>query len=64
MRVNDYYTEWFDVQCGLRQGCSLTPLLLNIFVNDFAIKIKAADDDICLENDRVCVFFVQMILFL
>ena len=40
VRVNSYRTEWFDVNCGLRQGCVLSPLLFNLFINDLAVFLK------------------------
>ena len=31
---NGLYTEWFDVKCGLKQGCSLSSVLFNLYIND------------------------------
>ena len=40
-RVNGFLTEWFDVKSGLRQGCSLSPVLFSLFINDFALSVKS-----------------------
>ena len=53
VRINGYYTEWFDVTSGLRQGCSLSPLLFNIFINDIALKIKACGKSVKIDGDTV-----------
>jgi hypothetical protein len=55
VRVIGLYTDWFDVKCGLRQGCSLSPLLFNYFVNDLAVFIKAANKGICIDNEKLCI---------
>ena len=53
VRINGFYTEWFDVTSGLRQGCSLSPLLFNIFINDLALKIKACGKSVKIDGDTV-----------
>ena len=53
VRINGFYTEWFDVTSGLRQGCSLSPLLFNIFINDLALKIKACGKGVKIDGDIV-----------
>ena len=34
VRVNGLKTNWFTVNCGLKQGCNLSTLLFNLFIND------------------------------
>ena len=34
VRVNDQQTDWFDVNCGLKQGCILSPMPYNLFTHD------------------------------
>ena len=51
VRVNNLTTDWFSVNRGVRQGCCLSPLLLNLFINDLALKIKSLGkgvDIVCL----------------
>ena len=56
VRINGLTTEWFDVKTGLRQGCPLSPLLFNCFVNDLAEKIKAIGKGISIDNgEKVCI---------
>lgn len=55
VRINSLTTEWFDVKCGFRQGCSLSPLLFNLFIDDLVVKIKAIGEGIDIDNDKVCI---------
>ena len=52
VKVNGILSDWFDVKLGLRQGCILSPILFNCFINDIAVKIKALGLGIDIENDE------------
>ena len=39
-RINDFATEWFDVSVGLKQGCILSPVLFNAFMDDLVQLIR------------------------
>ncbi|MES9880125.1 MAG: reverse transcriptase family protein [Sedimenticola sp.] len=56
VRVNSLHTDWFNVSTGLRQGCSLSPILFTLFINDLVVHINALDKGIDIGNDeRVCI---------
>ncbi len=40
MKVNDNITQWFDISSGVRQGHSLSPKLLGLFINDLINAVK------------------------
>ena len=50
VRVNNVYSEWFNVPAGLRQGCSLSPTLFNFYINDFVTTIKALDKGLVIDG--------------
>ena len=47
----------FEVTCGLKQGCSLSPMLFNLCINDLALKIDAVGKGMELE-DTIFVLFL------
>ena len=55
VRVNNLTTDWFDVSCGLRQGCNLSPVLFNLFINDIALKVKALGKGVPVNDQLVSI---------
>lgn len=53
IRVNSFKTDWFDVNCGLRQGCILSPLLFNLYINDLTIFLKSLNIGVNVDNDCI-----------
>ncbi|CAG2248147.1 unnamed protein product [Mytilus edulis] len=55
VKVNGNLTQWFDVQCGLKQGCVLSPILFNIFINNLVNEVKSLNVGIPIEEEKICI---------
>ena len=55
VRVNGFDTSWFDVKCGLKQGCPLSPILFNLYINDLVTMLKGLDVGVNIGDEKVCI---------
>ena len=55
VKLNTFTTDWFEVTCGLKKGCSLSPMLFNLYINDLALKIDALGKGVEVDDTRVSV---------
>ena len=39
-KINGFVTDWFNVSVGLKQGCILSPVLFNAFMDDLVKMIR------------------------
>lgn len=53
VRLNGIYTEWFEVKCGLKQGCSLSSILFNLYINDLIQRIADLNVGIEIDGQKV-----------
>ena len=53
--LNGLQTPYFDVECGLRQGCNLSPLLLNICINELAEHIQKLNRGVVVIDNNVSI---------
>ena len=40
VKINGKFSEWFDINCGVKQGCVLSPTLFSVFINYLVGDIK------------------------
>lgn len=52
VKLNNMYTDWFDVRVGLRQGCCISPNIFNCFIDDLASSMKDLDVGIDIGNGK------------
>ncbi|XP_053391650.1 uncharacterized protein LOC128554398 [Mercenaria mercenaria] len=55
VRLNGLKTDWFSVKCGLKQGCSLSPMLFNLYINDLISAVKNLDLGINIDGQNVSI---------
>lgn len=54
VRVNSSYTDWFPIESGVKQGCLLSPLLFDLYVNDLAFELKNTGGGVNVGNEKIC----------
>ena len=43
----------FDVNCGLKQGCSLSSILFNLYINGLIVRINSLDIGIEIDGEKM-----------
>jgi exonuclease III len=53
--VNGEMTDWFDVTVGLRQGCVLSPVLFDLFINAVAEELRESECGVTFADTHVSI---------
>ena len=53
VKVNGVKSRWFPVNIGLKQGCTLSPTLFNLYTTDLASALKSSGKGVSCDN--ICV---------
>ena len=57
VKVNNEFSNWFDVDSGVKQGCVLSPTLLSMFINDLVDEIKCTGKGIRCGGHLILALF-------
>ena len=64
VRVNGQCTESFPVNCGVKQGCNLSPTLFVFYINDLALNIKNLNVGITAgTHTHIFIYYMQLTSF-
>ena len=55
VRINGLTTDFFDVNCGLKQGCLLSPLLFNLYIDDLVRDMNLLNIGIDIDDEKLCI---------
>ncbi len=55
ININNILTEWFDTNCGVKQGDTLSPSMFGIFINDIVDNIKSVNVGVNINGINVCI---------
>lgn len=55
VRINGFNTDWFDVKCGLKQGCSLSTLWFNLYINDLITHINSLGAGVEIGEEKIAI---------
>ena len=56
VRINSVTTQYFNVSSGLKQGCLISPILFNLFINDLILELKESGCGIDIgAEELICV---------
>ncbi len=66
MWINGTLTDWFPVTLGLKQGCTISPTLFNLYINGLVIVIKESGIGIDVGGEIIAILLYadDIVLFL
>jgi hypothetical protein len=56
-------TDWFNVDSGLKQGCMLSSIMFNIYINSLIDDISALNIGIDIDNEKLAICYMLMMWY-
>ena len=54
VKLNQYYTDWFETQYGVRQGDNLSPTLFAVYINDLVCELNQQGAGLDIDGRNMC----------
>ena len=65
VKINDFKTDWFNVRSGLKQGCVLSTLLFNLYINDLSDVLSKLNKGILINDSYINhLFYADDLVFI
>lgn len=68
LKINNEFSDWFELERGTRQGCPLSPLLFALAMEHLAISVRESSEIIGFQRrtgkDRIALYADDILLFL
>ncbi len=55
INVNNMLTGWFDVNCGVKKGDTMSPTIFDIFIIHIVDEVKSVNIGINIDGINVCI---------
>ena len=55
LRLNGMHSDWFSVDFGLKQSCSLSLMLFNLYISDLVAQISSLGLGVDINNEKLAI---------
>ena len=60
VRLNNNYTDWFDITSGVKQGDVRSPTLFSMYLNDMAVGIERSQCGVNLNGFELSILYMPV----
>ena len=63
-KVGGRLSKWFEVNQGQKQGCVLSPILFNMFINSLVTEIHALGIGVDIDREKIAILYADDVVLL